>query len=103
MIMEQASMTNIRGHSGDELVGVRQMVHDRAREMGVTLAQFSRAIGRNQAYIHQYMFKGTARRLDKDSRHVVADLLQLDADQLREAPARQDTTIGLLDGSLTVG
>jgi hypothetical protein len=74
--------------SGDELTGVRKAIFERCHDSGLTLADLSRAIGRNNAYVHQYMFKGTPRRLDGDSRMIIADLLKIAPDQLREPSER---------------
>jgi hypothetical protein len=74
--------------SADELIGARKIIFERCKDSGLTLADLSRAIGRNTAYIHQYIFKGTPRHLDGDSRTVIADMLKIAPDQLCEPGAR---------------
>jgi hypothetical protein len=65
------------------LTGVRKILCDAAIAKEYTLAHLSRAIGHNQAYLHQYLFKKTPKRLDEDSRRILAELLDLDESDLR--------------------
>lgn len=64
--------------------GVRKLILERAHDARVTLAELSRRAGKNGAYMHQYVMKGTPRRLDEETRRVVAQALGLDENALRE-------------------
>ena len=64
--------------------GVRKLIQDRVQEVGLNLAALSRAVGKNTAYVHQFIYNGTPRRLDGDTRKTLASLLELDEDLLRE-------------------
>jgi hypothetical protein len=67
-----------------ELAAVPKLVLHRAREVGVNLVDMSRAAGRNPAYIHQFIWKGTPRRLDEETRRVIATMLRINEDLLRD-------------------
>ena len=47
------------------------------------LRALSRALGRNDAYLHQYLYRGSPRRLPEDIRHHLARLLGVDEQLLR--------------------
>jgi hypothetical protein len=70
----------------DELSGIRLLVLRRARDMHVTLADLSRGCGKNQAYFHQFIHKGSPRRLDEQTRFRAAAMLQVDESLLRDTP-----------------
>lgn len=46
-----------------------------AAEQGISLARLSRLIGRNEAYLHQYVTRGSPRRLAEDDRRRLAAAL----------------------------
>jgi hypothetical protein len=48
----------------------------------ITLKQASRAIGRNDAYLQQFLHRGTPRRLPEDVRHRLAAFLDIDQSRL---------------------
>lgn len=62
---------------------VRRLLVERARERRMTLAELSRAAGHHQAYVHEFVWKGSPRRLPEEAREVIANLLELPADRLR--------------------
>lgn len=49
-----------------------------AAEQGVSLSRLSRLIGRNPAYIHQHVTRGSPRRLDETDRETIAAFLGVD-------------------------
>jgi hypothetical protein len=49
-----------------------------ASDPPITLKQASRAIGRNNAYLQQFLHRGTPRRLPEDVRHRLAAFLDMD-------------------------
>ena len=53
-----------------------------ASDPPITLKQASRAIGRNNAYLQQFLHRGTPRHLPEDVRHRLA--ASLDIDQSRQ-------------------
>ena len=52
------------------------------------LKNLSLAIGRNHAYLHQFIFEGTPRRLDEYDRKAIVEKLGIDEDDLVEAKRR---------------
>jgi len=48
-----------------------------------TLADLSRESGHNEAYVHQYLFKKTPKKLDEDTTRALAEMLDLDESELR--------------------
>lgn len=63
----------------------RQQVLDAVQSAGMTLKQISRALGRNDAYLQQYIFRGSPRRLPEDIRHNLASMLGVDQRMLMAA------------------
>lgn len=55
---------------------------DAAASRGVSLAALSVAIGRNRAYIQQYVTRGSPRVLTARDRQLLASMLAVDADVL---------------------
>ena len=53
-----------------------------ASDPPITLKQASRAIGRNDAYLQQFLYRGTPRRLPEDVRHQLAAFLDIDQSRL---------------------
>ena len=52
-------------------------------ERGWTLASLSRALGRNAAYLQQYIQRQSPRRLPEADRHALANMLSVDQTELR--------------------
>ncbi len=50
----------------------RQKLADLARARNVSLEALSRLLGRNPAYIQQFIKRGTPRKLDEQDRHILA-------------------------------
>lgn len=61
---------------------VRSTVQRLAAERNETLCGLSRLIGRNDAYLHQFVTRGTPRRLPEDERLRLAMVLNVDERRL---------------------
>jgi lambda repressor-like predicted transcriptional regulator len=61
----------------------RALVAAAVLQTGGNLAELSRAIGKNHAYLQQYLERGIPRVLSEDVREKLAVLLDLNPDQLR--------------------
>jgi hypothetical protein len=85
-VSEHSEKITGRVRPESEITGVRKLILTRARDMGLNLADLSRACDRNPAYIHQYIHKMTPRRLDEEVRRVLAVELRVDESLLRETP-----------------
>lgn len=60
----------------------RAALRKRAQERGVSLSDLSVRIGRNVAYVQQYLERGTPRRLPEDERRHLAIVLEIDEREL---------------------
>lgn len=72
----------------------RRRLHDEARERGHSLAQLSRLLGRNPAYLQQYVARGSPRHLDEPDVHKIAEFLGISPGAIRTrfmASANDDT------------
>lgn len=73
---------------------VRQRLVDLVSENELDLAKASRAIGRNHAYLHQFVHYSKPKRLDEEDRLKLAQLLGCDESELRPAgTGRQAVTL----------
>lgn len=61
---------------------IRYRVESYAAAKGETLANLSRLIGRNEAYLQQFIRRGTPRRLPEEERLRLAMALDIDERQL---------------------
>jgi transcriptional regulator with XRE-family HTH domain len=66
---------------------VRRRIQALVKREGLTLAEVSRSIGRNHAYLQQFMRRGTPKTLPEDVRHALADFFDVDEAELRLAAA----------------
>lgn len=64
-----------------------------AAERGVALSALSRMIGRNQAYLSQFVLRGSPRKLPERERRLLADFLALDEAVLGAAPREEDVAV----------
>src|SRR6202158_3871896 len=62
---------------------VRELVLARVGEIGETLKSASKRLGRNDAYLQQFVQRGVPGRLPEDVRHALAALLGVDEARLR--------------------
>lgn len=69
-------------------VDARVALERLARERGDDFAALSRLIGRNAAYIQQFIKRGTPKRLAEDDRRILAEYFQVD-ESLLGAPTTQ--------------
>lgn len=72
---------------------VRVLIRDRIAELGMDLAEVSRRIGRNHAYMQQYLKRGIPRKLPEDIRRLLAEILDLDEVSLGAPPRHVPVTI----------
>lgn len=73
----------------------RQFILDQVAKRGrdCSLKTLSLAVGKNPAYIHQFIYRGSPRQLPEDIRHKLADLLGVSEYSLREgSPSSRNTT-----------
>lgn len=64
--------------SGDDPIdGPRETLRRAASERGVSLSALSRMIGRNVAYLQQYVGRGSPRLLPERERQLLADFLEI--------------------------
>lgn len=61
-------------------------------ERGLNFAQVSLAIGKNIAYIQQFIKNGSPRRLGEVDRHKLAQILRVDEQELTDLPLK--STVG---------
>ncbi|MGY3615712.1 hypothetical protein [Bradyrhizobium sp. USDA 10063] len=67
---------------------VRQLLARRLSELkktgnGITMAELSRQIDRNPAYLQQFIARGVPTELDENDRHKLAEILQLNPEDLK--------------------
>jgi phage repressor protein C with HTH and peptisase S24 domain len=62
----------------DALDAPRLAVANALQQAGITLKEASRALGRNDAYLQQYLYRGSPRRLPEDIRYALAELVGCD-------------------------
>lgn len=66
--------------------GGRSLIQARVDQGTADMSALSRAAGRNAAYIHQFLTRGTPRELPEVVREKLAPVLGVSADALREGP-----------------
>lgn len=65
----------------------RARLQETARERGSSLAQLSRLLGRNPAYLQQYVARGSPRHLDEPDLRKVAEFLGVEVRTLATRPS----------------
>nr|WP_314471023.1 hypothetical protein [uncultured Sphingomonas sp.] len=70
------------------LLSPRELVEQKAAAKGLALSELSRSIGRNVAYVQQFVRRGTPRHLADRDRHTLAAILGIDHRQLIEPEQR---------------
>ena len=73
-----------------EVTNPRQLIEEHAQAKGWSLSELSRSIGRNVAYVQQYVRRGTPRYLTEHDRHALAAILGIDHRRLMEPEQRGD-------------
>jgi hypothetical protein len=79
----------------NELDEIRSLIMKRSREVNLTLADLSRAIGKNMSYVHQFIHRGSPARLPEEVRGALAARLQLPEAMLRPNGVRAPETLPL--------
>jgi len=62
----------------------RRRLRDALATAGLSLKEASRAIGRNDAYLQQFLYRESPRRLPEEARHRLATILDIDQQQLAD-------------------
>jgi hypothetical protein len=81
-------LRHVRPEPYDEIVKLpvpadpRTRLREIAAERGVSLARLSRVIGKNAAYVQQYIERGSPKRLPEDDRRHLAIYLDVDEREL---------------------
>lgn len=65
---------------------VRQLVLNRIKELSLNMREVSISLGKNHAYIQQFIERGVPASLKEDVRDELAKILQVSADDLRSQP-----------------
>ncbi len=71
---------------------IRKKIARLINERGLNYAQVSLAIGKNIAYIQQFIKNGSPRRLGEIERHKLAQILRVDEQELTDLPLRLNTS-----------
>ncbi len=67
---------------------IRKKIARLINERGLNYAQVSLAIGKNIAYIQQFIKNGSPRRLGEVERHKLAQILRVDEQELTDLPLK---------------
>lgn len=70
---------------------VRKLILEKVEETGTNLKALSKAIGKNDAYMQQFIRRGVPQVLDEDIRPTLAEKLGVDPNQLRIGSALGNT------------
>lgn len=70
---------------------VRNLVLERSKKLGVTLSELSKQVGKNHAYLQQFVKRGVPAHLPERVRNLLAPLLDVDEADLREAVSPSET------------
>lgn len=62
---------------------IRKLVLNRIKDLGLTEVGVSASLGRNRAYINQYLYRGIPEVLPEQTRYDLARVLEIDEAQLR--------------------
>ncbi len=76
--MNKDTCSSIIKNAKNALDAARLAVTAALKQAGITLKEASRALGRNDAYLPQYLFCGSPRRLPKEMRYALAELMGCD-------------------------
>lgn len=77
----------------------RRKLLELADRHGASLSQLSALIGRNPAYLQQFVHRGSPRKLDEEDRRVLAQFFGIDDSELRESAEKSQIKIsGKRDG-----
>ena len=74
---------------------IRAHIADLIKQKGKNLRSVSIAIGKNEAYLHQFVHKGSPVRLPEEDRRKMADLLDVDEQELTDIKLPNSVTPSL--------
>lgn len=74
---------------------IRSHIANLIKEKGKNLRSVSLAIGKNEAYLHQFIHKGSPLRLPEEDRRKMADLLDVDEQELTDIKLPNSVTPSL--------
>jgi len=74
---------------------IRSHIANLIKEKGKNLRSLSLAIGKNEAYLHQFIHKGSPLRLPEEDRRKMADLLDVDEQELTDIKLPNSVTPSL--------
>jgi phage repressor protein C with HTH and peptisase S24 domain len=72
----------------EQLTPERARLLELSRERGASLASLSELLGRNPAYLQQFIKKGSPRKLEEEDRRTLARFFGVDQSELGAMPAR---------------
>lgn len=67
---------------------VRKLIQDRLQDLGLSMSEASLKLGRNHAYLHQFLKRGHPRKLEEEDRLTLASLLGVPEIELRGTSPR---------------
>ena len=79
---DPAAMDAARQKKLDQLDPARRRIVERANELDTTLKALSKQLGKNESYLHQFVWRGQPRKLDGDDRLTLAALLEVHEGEL---------------------
>ena len=82
---------------------IRKKISRLIIERGLNYAQVSLAIGKNVAYIQQFIKNGSPRRLGEGERHKLAEILHVDEQELTDLSLNTATSAGASVNSEILG
>ncbi|WP_294046816.1 S24 family peptidase [Sphingomonas sp.] len=82
---------------------VRSTLVQLAEARGISLARLSRMVGRNEAYLQQFVKRGTPRRLDEDARRLLAAFFGVDDSILGGEPRDDMVAVPRIDAEAAAG
>jgi len=68
-----------------ETTDSRRKLLELAERQGASLAQLSALIGRNPAYLQQFVHRGSPRKLDEEDRRILTQFFGVDESELRDS------------------
>lgn len=86
-----------------ETIDPRERLRQLAAARGDSLSALSAMLGRNVAYLQQYVTRGTPRRLADEDRRRLADYFGVDGVELGAEPGRRAFTLPRLDVAASAG
>ena len=79
------------------MVDVRDYLREKLAERGLSMKEASERIGRNHAYLQQFLERGVPANLPEEARERLAELLGVSPDQLRFASGSAEDLGAVVD------